>query len=148
MDRVGDRRARLFSGDGATLRRARFEATRALAAIAMDRSGGNLTHAAAMLKTSRRALHAALRKAGAYPWVDSLGRHREHSKDTLAFPSDVGIIEDDTTGAVRFAFETLDSGPAYLYRGERIDAMWGGQRVHGRLAYSYAAEHGHVIEAQ
>lgn len=138
----------LFSGGVPTLGRARAEATRALVGIAMDRNGGNLTQAAKLVETSRRAFRDAMKKAGTYPWVDPLDRTREHIEQGLPVPSDVGVIEDGTAGTVRFAFETLDSGPAYLYRDERVDPLWGGQRVHVQLAYTYAAEHGHVFEAK
>lgn len=44
------------------------EARRVAVVVAMHRSGGNLSHAAVALGTSRRALRSALRAAGLYPW--------------------------------------------------------------------------------
>lgn len=53
------------------------EARRIAIVVAMVRSGGNLSHAAEELGTSRSALRVQLRAAGLYPWdrvLDSLGR--------------------------------------------------------------------------
>jgi hypothetical protein len=61
----------VFGDERPAMRRARTEAHRVLAVLAMIRTGGNITHAAKGLGTSRRVLRERLKGAGLYPWPGS-----------------------------------------------------------------------------
>ncbi len=61
--------AYLFSGGMPTMETIRQEAKRIAVTLAMFRSGGNITEAAAMLGIARKVLRDNLRAAGLYPWV-------------------------------------------------------------------------------
>ncbi len=57
----------LFSGDGLpSIHTTTDEARRVLLALAMERTGGNITHIAAALGTSRRAVRGGLKAMGLY----------------------------------------------------------------------------------
>ncbi len=62
------------------------EAKRVVMVLAVRRANGNLSHAAAALRTSRRALRERLKEAGLYPWQRSPEPTPEHRLDALAFP--------------------------------------------------------------
>lgn len=60
------------------IRRVVAEARRVAVVVAMHRHGGNLSHAATALGTSRRALRATLKGAGLYPWAGATTAHDDH----------------------------------------------------------------------
>ena len=57
------------------------EARRVAVVIAMVRHGGNLTHAAEALGTSRRSLRATLKAGGLYPWGGASEGEDDASED-------------------------------------------------------------------
>lgn len=67
-EREDDREAKPRGPWAPPIRTVVAEARRVAIVIAMHRNGGNLSRAATALKTSRRALRDALKRAGLYPW--------------------------------------------------------------------------------
>lgn len=86
----------------------------------MQRANANISHAARLLKTSRRALRDALKDLDMYPWphpsIDRPAVPEERPPSTYA--SEPGVAEDGTAGVVRFRFKTQDSGTVLLDRGD------------------------------
>ena len=61
----------VFGDGGSSMRCAVGEARRLVAVLAMIRTGANVTHSAAGLGVSRRALRERLKVAGLHPWPGS-----------------------------------------------------------------------------
>jgi len=61
----------LFGGRLPTVRLVKVSASRVVMALAMLQTGGNISAAARMLGTSRRALRDGLRRMGRYPWRET-----------------------------------------------------------------------------
>jgi hypothetical protein len=136
----------LFAGGLPTGSWARMEEARVLVALAMVK-GGTISRAARLLDTSRSRLRAVLKDMGMHPWDAAVARlHDPDAAGTYA--SQAGVIENGTVGIVRFRFEPLEHGPACLHRGERVEPLWQGRRVHVQVAYAYACRFGHVFEAK
>lgn len=76
----------LLDGEGQPSRSSAIdEAKRMIAAMAMHRWGGNLTRAAKMLDTSRRALRDSLRHLQLYPWPGRKLSRVEHRRELARY---------------------------------------------------------------
>jgi len=130
----------LFSEKMPSLRNAGVMAKRTVALLALHRTGGNITKAAALVGTSRRSLRIAARCGPSdidvpYQPVPAPG---------TAPP----VVEDGTRGTVYFKYETEEAGPAVLVRGAREEHLFLGRWVEGEQARDYARTHGHAFEDQ
>jgi DNA-binding NtrC family response regulator len=65
------------------------EARRVAVVVAMHRHGGNITHAAEALGTSRRSLRDTLKTAGLYPWAGMTDDDDDDASTTRRAGSDV-----------------------------------------------------------
>ena len=73
------------------LREAEGEARRLLLALAMEREGGNITHVADRVRTSRRAARERLKEYGLYAlgdWDGGIEKARVLAHDTVEQPDD------------------------------------------------------------
>lgn len=72
----------LFTGEVPSMKRARVEAKRTVAALAMIQTEGNISSAARILGISRKVLRDNLRAVGLYPWrPDRVGGGDERGGD-------------------------------------------------------------------
>lgn len=75
------------------------EARRAAVVVAMHRHGGNLTHAATALGTSRRALRDTLKTAGLYPWGGVTEDDDESEDEASATSTDASATPTEASAA-------------------------------------------------
>lgn len=141
---------RLFADEIPNMDRVRAEPMHVPITLAMLHTN-NISAAARMLGTSRRALRDGLHRLGVYPWYRAWrdGRSKPAPGLTFALRELPDVVEDGTRGVVWFKLQGQTGvGPAWLERGDRSDRLFRGWWVDRETVETYARENGHDFHCE